>query len=309
MLIEELENMTRVEIQGQTWNGAKAVAALFPYAVWRERGGDKRMLGACSAVVRDQRGRKSMSQPIVRLLGEEDFNFPNWVVTLVSPDAQWERASTNAVTCWAAAALADPYTEELCQRVVDTLLQIASEDHLQPFIPVSIWTWLKKRPSLPLACHGRSMGRVDRVVRGVRELGDIEILESYFLLVWSEWDCNYWSGSLEEMHASIREDFCGIGMWRHREVLIKRLDHILGELDKGLEHFLQQVPGFTEYTILTARKQYGEHKELLLEVDGESLATLARTLLRLINTYTLLTQRMSTESHSAFICALPLPCL
>ena len=300
--------MTPVEDRGRTWNKAKTFVALFPYAVWRERGGDKRMLDACSAVIRDEWGRQYTAQPIVRLLGEEDFNFPNWVVTLVSPDAQWELASTNAVTRWAAAALADPYTEELCQRVVDTLLQIASNRRLQQSIPISIWAWLKKRPSLPPAYRGQKFGTQSRVVRGVRELGDIEILEAYFLLVWSEWDSISWDKSLGRMRTSIREDFGGIGMWRHREVLIERLDHVLGELDKGSEHFKRQEPP-NVWHIQEAREQYGELKELLLEVDREALAILTRTPLRLINMYTLLTQRISTESHSVFICALPPPCL
>ena len=278
MLTEELENMTPAENQGRTWNGAKAVVALFPYAVRQQWNGDNRMLDACSAVTRDQRRRESMAQPIVALLDEEDFDFPDWVVTLVSPYAQWGFASTNAVTRWAEAALAVPYTEEVGQMVVDTLLQIAyyedeDEDSLQSFIPVDIWAWLKKRPSLPPTCRGRDLGTVGWVVRRVRELGDVELLESLFLLVWSEW--NSINGP-EGMRASIREDFCGIGMWRHREALIKRLDHVLGELGKGFEHLKQQKPSLDKDHIRLARKDYGELQEVLLQVDREALEILTR---------------------------------
>ena len=281
-LTEELENLAPVQHWGQTWRKAKAVVALFPYAVWRERGGDNRMLDAWSAVVRDERRRESMAQPIVTLLGEEDFDFPNWIVTLVSPYAYWRCFSapinTNAVIRWAAAALAVPYTEEVCQGVIDTLLQIASNGRLQPSIPVEIWAWLKKRPSLPPKSPEKwFMGTDGHIVRSVRELGDVELLESYFLLIWSE--SSYVLG-LTEMCTSIREDFDGIGMWRHREVLLERLDHILGELDG--HHRPQNMA-------LTLTMHYGKLKELLLEVDREVLETLTRTSFRLTSLFSLLT--------------------
>ena len=309
MLTEELENVTQVEHPPDRMRSkGKAIVTLFPYAVWRDQGGENRMIDALLGITRVQWGRNIMAHPIVTLLGEEEFVFPNWVVTLVSPHAGWGSVSNpNAVTRWAAAALAVPYTEELCQSVVGTLLHIASNDRLQPFIPVDIWAWLKKRPSLPPICHGRLVGTLGRVVRRVRELGDVELLESYFLLVWSEWDIVYLDTGLAETRTSIREDLGGIGMGSHRKVLIERLDHVLGQLDMGSEHLTQRKPSLAGHHTQTARKQYGELKELLLEVDREALAILTRTPLGLIDTYTSLIQRMSTESHSTFICALPLP--
>ena len=37
------------------------------------------------------------------------------------------------------------------------------------------------------------------------------------------------------MENSIREDFSGTGMERHREELIEWLDHVIGQLDQGFE--------------------------------------------------------------------------
>ena len=297
--------MTPFDSRGGTWNKAKAVAALFPYTVWRERGGDNRMLDAWLAVIRDEQGRGYTAQPIVRLFGEEDFDFPNWIVTLVAPYARWERVSTNALHRWVAAAFAMPSTDEVGQTVVDILLQIASDRTLLPYIPVSTWAWLKKRPSLPLRCRGRCVGKVDYVVRRVRQLRDVEILESYFLLVWSEWDGIDGDACFSEMRTSIREDFGGIGMWRHREVLIERLDHILGQLDTGLEHLKQQNPYLREDGIQKARKQYGKLKKLLLEVDREAMEILTRT--PFIYSFDLLTQAVVHRIQLDFRLCIPSP--
>jgi len=109
----------------------------------------------------------------------------------------------------------------------------------------------------------------------VRELGDVEILESYFLLVWSEW--NY-IRDLGEMIDSIRGDFGpGIGVGHHREVLIERLDHVLGQLDRGLEHLRKHNPNLEAHNISTAEKDYGRLRDVLLEVDREALEILTRT--------------------------------
>ena len=122
----------------------------------------------------------------------------------------------------------------------------------------------------------------------VRELGDVEILESYFLLVWSEWNVVHRDG-VDEMRASIREDFSGIGMGRCREVLIERLDHVLGQLDRGLGYLKQQNSLLDEDHIPTAREQYGELREVLLEVDKGASEILTRTSFKLINLFDLLT--------------------
>jgi hypothetical protein len=80
------------------------------------------------------------------------------------------------------------------------------------------------------------------VVLHVRELKDIEILKSYFLLIWSEWRSPALNRPSSEMKISIRDDFGGIGAEHHRKELVDRLDHILGQLDQGLGHFRRAYP-------------------------------------------------------------------
>ena len=110
-------------------------------------------------------------------------------IVLVLPYIRWGRltAREDLIRRWAAAASAVPCTEEVAQSVVDTLLQIASQEELIPHIPADAWLWLAKRPSLPPICRGRDVGTRGHVVRAVRALKDIEAIKSYFLLVWSEW--------------------------------------------------------------------------------------------------------------------------
>jgi len=282
--------MARVADQDQILSKRKAISALFPYALWLERGGDHRMADAYLGIVRVPRVGRAVPHQIVTLFNEARPDLPNRVMTLMSPYIPWELWSDKdtLVTQWAAAALAAPYTEETGQSVVDTLLQIVSNESLTPYIPVDIWVWLKKQPLLPPICRGRSMGTSGHVVRRVRELGDVEILESYLLLVWSEWDYIH-MGGFAEMSRSIREDLGGIGMGPHREVLIKRLDHILGQLDRGLRHLKQQNTTLDEENIVTAKRQYRRLKEVLLEVDRGVLKILTRTSFRFINLFSLLT--------------------
>ena len=310
MITEGLKSMAQDQDPDQIESKRKALTALFPYAVRWEQGGDNRMFNAYSDTLMVPKARELVVEPIVMLLDEASPNSPNWVVTLMLPYTEWGwslKHRQHAVTRWAGAVSTVPYTEELGQNVVDTLLQIASEPHLQPYIPVQIWLWLKKQPSLPPKCRGRSLGTMGQVLRRVRELGDVELLESYFLLVWSEWDivCD-----LDEMHTSIREDFGGIGMWRHREVLIKQLDCVLRQLDQGPKHLTQHNLSLDEWYITTAKKRYGKPKEELLKVDREALEILTGNTFKVITMFNLLTSVwMSTESHSIFICALPLLCL
>jgi len=286
---------------GDFWFKRKAIVALFPYAVRQDRGGDRRVVDAFLGIAKAPGIGTFMAKEITTLLEEASPDSPNQVVTLLSRYADWEFPfGGDTVTWWAAAVVAVPYTEEVGQSVVDTLLQIASVNELRPYIPVDIWSWLKKRPSLPPVCRGRSVGTTDQVVRAVRELGDLEILESYLLLVWSEWDIICWGG-VAEMHTLIREDLGGIGMGRHREVLIKRLDHILGELGRGRWYLNQHNPEVNVHHIPTTREQYGELKGSLLEVDRKALEVLTRTPFKLITLFNLLTcadvHRITLDIH------------
>ena len=229
------------------------------------------MIGAFLDVVRASRLRTlPIRTPITRPFDAWSTDSLNRAITLESRQVLWYPVifDNDMVARWAAAALMVPYTEDVGRNVVDGLLQIASLDPLQPHIPVDVWALLKKRPPLPPVCMGRSRGTMDCVVRRVRELGDAEILKSYLILIWSEWNIISSEG-FTSMCVSIREDFCGIGMRGHREGLVERLDHVLGQLDPGSE-FLKQRRTWIDKDPQRTRGQYQQLKEILLEMDMEA---------------------------------------
>ena len=276
LITENLETAARAEDRDQIQSRRKAITAFFPYAVWQERGGDRRAIDAFLGVTRVSKSGSGFMwgeiEPFVAaLFGETSPDSLNRVLALVSPYVPWRTwgFDGNAVNRWAAAASAVPYTEEVGQNVVDALLQIASTDPLRPYIPVGLWALLEKQPSLPPYCWGRSLGTEVEVVRGVRALGDIGVLESYLLLVWSEWDPIRDLG-FAEMQTLIRADFGGIGMGLHRENLLGRLDHVLEQLDRGSRYLKHHSPSLTEGKIRRIREQHVELRRLLLEVDGEA---------------------------------------
>ena len=255
----------------------KAIGALFPYVVRLEQGGDQRMVDVFAR--------------IARVVNSERFVWHHikldQVLALASPHVPWGDGPHDEIVVakWALAASVIPYTEEVGRRVAEVLLHTASVDSLRPSIPAGTWAWLKKRPFLPSRSSGRSKGSSGAIVRQVRAFGDAEILTSYMLLVWSEWDrvddmerdsVGGRSG-LAEMRVSIMEDFSGVGMGRHREELIVRLDHVLEQLGRGLEYLGQHKPGVDEGHVQTAKEQYEGFRKVLLEVDGEAANTLART--------------------------------
>ena len=157
------------------------------------------------------------------------------------PPRQWDESM---IASWAAAVSAVPYSEMVGRSMVNTVFRLASMETLQPYIPIGVWAWLKLQLSLPPVCVGRDSGNGQALVCLIRGLGDPDILKSYLFLVWSEWNAPDDSSSAE-MQASIAEDLGGVGMQHHRADLIERLDHILGELDRGLEHLEQFKPGLT----------------------------------------------------------------
>ena len=217
-------------------------------------------------------------QPYLRsLFWRPNHSSLHRVITLTSPYISWDsrQSDQSMVSRWVAATSAVAYTEAVGQSVISTLFQIAADRELRPHIPVDIWTWLKKRPSLPPVCLGRHQGGRFDTVRQIRGLGDIEILKSHFLLVWSEWDYIYDSG-LDEMEVAISKDFGGIGMWCHREDLIERLDYVLGQLERGSEFLHQRNASVGGEHVRRGKEHYGRLKERLLEVDGKSTETLTR---------------------------------
>ena len=269
----------------------KAISALFLYAIYLAQDGQQGMADAFLRVSRASNSNhrefmwRHVGPYIVPLVGKPTTPSLDSIIILASHHVPWnnKRVNKDTVARWAAATSAIPYTEEVGQSVVDALLQIASVASLRPHIPIGIWAWLKRRPSPPPKCLGRWQGIQGNVICHVRALGDIEILKSYFLFIWSEWQpFKYpWEHrSLQEMLTSIQEDFSGIGMGHHRKELVNRLDHILGQLDLGLEHLRLRKPSLDDDDVRVAKEQYRELKKLLLEVDGEAVDTPTRASLR-----------------------------
>ena len=103
------------------------------------------------------------------------------------------------------------------------------------------------------------------------------------------------SSGFDEMRISIQEDFGGIEMGHHRTDLIRRLDHVLKRLDRGLGYLRQHNPEFGQLHLWRMEYVYQKLRETLLHVDAEARAE-AEVIGRVAG------------SHTTFVCALPLPC-
>ena len=283
LIIQKLKIMTGVPGTDPIFlSRRKAISALLPYAAYLVQDGSQEMFDVILCVA----SKPPLGGFMWHRVGDsvtswfhESYPPPlNQAMIFASPYANWGWGSytENAVSRWAAVVLAAPYSEALAQSVVDTLLQIASKWNLQQHIPIEIWGWLKRRPSLPPVCQGRRWGADETVVYHIWRLGDIEILKSYFLLIWSEWD-GLSHSSLCAMEVVIREGFCGIAKWQHRNDLTKHLDHVLGELDRGLKYFQRYDPQTEEREIAGTRGGYRRLKEALAKLDREAMLTLSRT--------------------------------
>ena len=249
----------------------KAIGALLPYAVRLEKDGRQDMVdvilataGASQSVFAWDHIRTYINT----LFHESSPLSLNRVIVLIPSYFPWciGFPTEKAVIRWAAAVSLVAHSKEVAQSVVDTLLWISDDDSLRPLIPAKVWEWFKTCPSLPPTRWGRTAGSLSKVVLHVRGLEDIEILKSYLLLVWSEWDCLYSCG-VDEMEASIRVEFGGIGMRDHRVHLVEHLDHVQRELDRGLEYFKQHQPRIEEADIRKRKGQYEHLKKVILEVD------------------------------------------
>ena len=190
------------------------------------------------------------------------------------PSGFWNKS---VISKWVAVVSTIPYSEEVGRSVVDTMLQIASIDDLRPHIPIGVWAWLKKEPSLPPVCLGRSRGAERNVIRHVRGLGDLDLLKSYFLLVWSEWDTLSESG-LEEMKDSIAEDLGGIWMQHHRWDLTRRLCFVFGALCNRIVHVRSREGDRWVYPpgIKMRISQNHALRRILGELDRKAMKDLAR---------------------------------
>ena len=271
--------MVEAADQDVIFSKRKAISTLLPYAIFLEQGGHGGMVDAILRAARIPYSWGFMWYPawtyIARLLNNEIPPSLNRVVVLASPYVAWDNTSDGkkAVVRWAAAVSMVTYTDEVGQSVVDALLQIAAVDSLRPHIPTDVWEWLKRRPSLPPSCRGRKAGAHVDIIHHVRGFRDIEILTSYFLLLWSEW-VSHDNTCYQPMQVSIREDFGGTGLERNRKELMERLDHILEELSQETEHFRKYRPEDLGLHVVYAKIEYEALKETLLEVEKEVTSTL-----------------------------------
>ena len=284
----------------QIFSKRKAISALLPYAITLEKRGQPELLDMFLRAAQSTNFEDFIwAHPLANTL----FSIPyprslDQVILLATPYAWRLRGprSEDEVARWLSAVSAVPYTEKMGRCVVSALLQIAAVDPLRPHIPANLWGWLKK-PQSPLNVPAwRRENTQFGVVHHIRGLGDIEILKSYLLIAWWNRDSLDNSGSAEvedssddsgsaevedspdnsgsaevedspdnpgfaEMKDSIRKDFAGVGMSRHRRDLIKELEEVREK------HF-------------GSEREYGELKELLLQVDMEAKKTLTSALPR-----------------------------
>ena len=251
----------------------KAINALFPYVIYLEQSGRQDMFDTVIRVAKASYTTKFMWHHVVlyisRLLEKRSPTSLNRTILLISPHLPWNDALKDgaAVARWAAAVSNCSDEEDVSQSVVEVLLRIASIYALRKHIPVEVWAWLKKRPTLPPGHYGRIHGGDVPVIACVRRLGDVEILTSYFFTIWSEWNPCL-PLSFPEIGNSMREDFCGDHLEHHRRDLIKELERILGQLDRGVDYLKEYCTGVDEGELKTMRSQYTKFRDQLREVDG-----------------------------------------
>ncbi|KAF9783505.1 hypothetical protein BJ322DRAFT_1071378 [Thelephora terrestris] len=291
LITQTLETMIEAADPDAIFLKRKAISTILPFAVSLERDGQQGVFDVTLRALRTSCPRKSMwhqtKSYIAALFEGSSSPSLDRVIVLISPHISlptFDLPRTDQkvmrglvvirraplVARWATAVLAVPHTEEVGWSVVDATLQIALSDHWRAHIPIGVWAWFKERPYLPPRCLGRSQGTNPGIINHVRSLGDLEILKSYFLLVWSEWEVLS-DDAFDEMGVSIQQDFCGTGMEKHREDLVERLDQVIEELGRGLEHFTRHTKQYSvEDEIQVTRKQYRRLKEAVLVVEREA---------------------------------------
>ena len=300
LITQKLKTKAEAEDRSPLQSKRKAIIALLPYAVLQERDGQSEMF---DAIIHATRASGMVWHRIAQSVST--------LLSVASPRAiilvslyfhrDWLQEG-DVIQRWAEAASVAPYSEDVAQSVVDILLQSASDPRLSQHITADIWAWLTKRPSLPPICLGRHFGTYTRVVKAVQALEDAEVLKSYFLLVWSEWngvlsDSPYLlserppthrissscplssstpnthppntsddvSCSFCLMRISIQKDFGGVGMERHRADLVHHLDHVLTQLDRGPGYLWQHGPDTNADDLQRRKDQYRILRETLLD--------------------------------------------
>jgi len=275
----------------------KAIAALLPYAVWQEQYRQNPML--FNAFLRAANplslGKLPWNHilPFMKTLLSDTSDIPLTRAAMFAlPYVFWHREdSRDLVQAWVATASAIPKEKEIAPSVVDALLQIAYYKLLPPGNHGDVWSWLTLRPSLPPICEGRRWGSHPHVIQQVRGLKDIEILKSYLLVVWSEWDTPFdlsFDLFFDPFFGVLREEFSGVEASSHRAELVQRLDDVIGELDKGLAYLQRDRPDLEEDELQYTKGQYEKLRKILMEIP-EAPEIPACMSSRLINLFDLLT--------------------
>jgi len=279
--------MTECRLQNLLGPKSEVIHLLFWYAVRQERCGDTGLFNAILDLTKQGFDGSSSHELLWHLSVSKmcTYGSPRAAV-LAGPNINWgQEQSVDAqglIFKWAAGISVTPHTEEVAGSVVDTLLQIAANPHLRPFIPPDAWSWLNNRPSLPSACRGLSSGCDRDIVRTIRVLDDTRILTSYLITIWSEWKLIDYDDFVE-IQMSVREDFKGIGVGCHRAELIQRLDSILGELyrrSRRLRNVTLEDRLWREKVGHSSRVmegQYREFKRVLQEMEQKGNEILNRT--------------------------------
>ena len=167
---------------------------------------------------------------------------------------------------WVAAASALPHTDDVCMRVVDALLHMASFTSIRPHIPPVAWSWLSKQVILDSSRIGYLWGTHDDVTQTLRQLGDTELIASYLFVVWSERN----HGGCKATQPLIKECCSGVHAMGRRRDLIHRLDYVLAQFDLGEAYMRRQGVTTDQTRFRRARQQYQEFRRELLELYEES---------------------------------------
>ena len=305
LITRQLTTWADAHDQDTLYRNRKAITALFPYVMWQERYRQRPetfnvFLHAVDAAKSYTGFLWHCVQPFMNtLLNDAGDVSLKRVAMLVSSDIPWEKQeSRGLVRAWVATVSAIPKEKEVAPSVVNALLQIAYFELLPPGNHGDVWSWLTLRPSLPPICRGRLVGSDLNVMQQVRGLKDIEILKSYLLVVWSEWDSLCDSSAMCEC---IREEFSGVEANSHRADLLQRLDEVIGELDRGLAYLRRDRPDLREEELPKRKGQYEELRRILMAIpEAPEIPTCMSS--RLINFFDLLTlvehaQDLTRYSH------------
>jgi hypothetical protein len=158
------------------------------------------------------------------------------------------------------------YTQEIGQSVVEVLLRMACVHDWRRHLPAAAWVWLERRPTLPPVCWARALCCNDLGAISVLRHKNVELLTAYLIVVWSEWDwLPPWVCS--HMCSVIREVFGGQKMRGHRDDLRRRLQHIQGQFDHGLDHLWDQGSKMLAPHFQPTKEAYEELMKTLSDVE------------------------------------------